>query len=162
AGQNLQASDPMQAAAEARAAGELARAGRLYTQALSREPGNVAAMTGLGDVARSQGNTDIALSHYGAALRRNPSYAPAALASADLRWATGDRAGAVELYRRLPPGSPERVARRIAEFTKASSPEPGPTATSSNTEPGVAGAGTSGPAPQLGTGDGPATTPEAS
>jgi lipoprotein NlpI len=110
--------DAMSAAAEARAAGELARAARLYSQALSQEPGNVAAMTGLGDVARSQGNTDIALSHYGAALRANPNYAPAVLACADLKWSLGDRSGAVELYRRLGDG-PSRVRDRVVEFEKA-------------------------------------------
>src|SRR5690606_787725 len=109
---DLRSTDPMADARAARAAGELARASRLYSLALSREPGNVAAMTGLGDVARSQGNTDIALSHYGAALRANPNYAPAVLSSADLKWSTGDRAGAVELYRRLS-GGPPRVGERI-------------------------------------------------
>lgn len=121
----LRSDNPMAEAAEARAAGELAKAARLYSYALSKEPGNVAAMTGLGDVARSQGNTDIALSHYGAALRANPKYTPAILSCADLKWATGDRAGAVELYKRLGPDAPSRVPQRIAEFSKTSAkPEP--------------------------------------
>lgn len=153
----VHSADPMRDAAEARAAGEIARAGRLYTLALSREPGNVAAMTGLGDVARSQGNTDIALSHYGAALRQNPNYTPAVLACADLKWATGDREGAVELYRRLGASAPERVARRLAEYekAKASSSAPpstaattgmaptAPTAASPNASPDVSAAGVS-------------------
>jgi tetratricopeptide (TPR) repeat protein len=113
-------------AAEARAAGELARAARLYSLALSKQPGNVAAMTGLGDVARSQGNSDIAMSHYGAALRANPNYGPAVLSCADLKWSTGDRAGAVELYRRLAGGAPPRVGERIAEFEKGASPKVAP------------------------------------
>jgi predicted Zn finger-like uncharacterized protein len=125
AGSELRSDNPMAEAAEARAAGELAKAARLYSFALSKEPGNVAAMTGLGDVARSQGNTDIALSHYGAALRANPNYTPAILSCADLKWATGDRAGAVELYKRLGPDAPARVPQRIAEYSKASAkPEP--------------------------------------
>lgn len=110
--------DPMADAAAARSAGELAKAARLYTYALSKEPGNVAAMTGLGDVARSQGNSDIALSHYGAALRTNPNYGPAILSCADLKWSVGDRAGAVELYRRLGAGAPARVGERVAEFER--------------------------------------------
>lgn len=127
----LHSDDPMAEAAEARAAGELARASRLYTFALSKNPGNVAAMTGLGDVARSQGNNDIALSHYGAALRTNPNFGPAVLSCADLKWSTGDRAGAVELYRRLAGGAPARVAERIAEYEnqgekKAESPAASP------------------------------------
>jgi predicted Zn finger-like uncharacterized protein len=115
--------DPMAEAAQARAAGELARAARLYSQALSQEPGNVGAMTGLGDVARSQGNTDIALSHYGAALRANPNHVPAILACADLKWSLGDRAGAVDLYRRLSDGPP-RVQERVREFEKAEAKAP--------------------------------------
>src|SRR5690606_19810776 len=129
----VHSADPMRDAAEARAAGEIARAGRLYTLALSREPGNVAAMTGLGDVARSQGNTDIALSHYGAALRQNPNYTPAVLACADLKWATGDREGAVELYRRLGASAPERVARRLAEYEKAKASSSAPPSTAATT-----------------------------
>ncbi len=115
---DVRSDNPMAEAAEARAAGELARAARLYSLALSKEPGNVAAMTGLGDVARSQGNADIAMSHYGAALRANPNYGPAVLSCADLKWSTGDRAGAVELYRRLAGGAPPRVGDRIAEYEK--------------------------------------------
>lgn len=123
---DLRSGDPMADAAEARAAGELARAARLYSLALSKQPGNVAAMTGLGDVARSQGNSDIAMSHYGAALRANPNYGPAVLSCADLKWSTGDRAGAVELYRRLAGGAPPRVGERIAEFEKGASPKVAP------------------------------------
>jgi len=74
-------------------------------------------MTGLGDIARSQGNSDIALSHYGAALRANPNHGPAVLACADLKWSLGDQAGAVELYRRLSDGPP-RVRDRVVEFEK--------------------------------------------
>lgn len=115
--------DPMADAAAARSAGELAKAARLYTYALSKEPGNVAAMTGLGDVARSQGNADIALSHYGAALRTNPNYGPAILSCADLKWSVGDRAGAVVLYRRLGAGAPARVGERVAEFEGSEAPK---------------------------------------
>lgn len=121
--EGLRSDDPMAEAADARAAGELAKAARLYTLALSKNPSNVAAMTGLGDVARSQGNSDIAMSHYGAALRANPNYGPAVLSCADLKWSNGDRAGAVELYRRLAGGAPTRVADRIAEYERGSAPK---------------------------------------
>lgn len=157
--EGLRSDDPMAEAAEARAAGELAKAARLYTLALSKNPANVAAMTGLGDVARSQGNSDIAMSHYGAALRANPNYGPAVLSCADLKWSTGDRAGAVELYRRLSGGAPSRVGDRISEFEKGSAPKaeaaPAPApqpeavpAPAPEPAPAVPGPATPGPAAQ--------------
>jgi predicted Zn finger-like uncharacterized protein len=113
------AATPVDAIAQAqlaRSAGDWQRAGRYYTLALSGSPGNVEAMTGLGDVALASGRSAVAASHYSAALRQDANYTPALRALGDLRWAAGDRAAAVELYRRLPSGygSPI-VAQRLAE-----------------------------------------------
>jgi tetratricopeptide (TPR) repeat protein len=155
-GSELWSDDPMAEAAEARASGELSRAGKLYSYALSKEPTNVAAMTGLGDVARSQGNSDIALSHYGAALRTNPNYGPAILSCADLKWSMGDRAAAVDLYRRLGAGAPHRVGDRIAEFEKGTAQtEPPQASVSPNPEPAPT------PHEPIGGAPGPASEPAA-
>lgn len=110
--------DALRAAHEAKQAGDWSRAARLYTQVLSATPSNVEAMTGLGDVAKAQGKYAVASSHYDAALRLNGNYAPALMGSADSKWAMGDRAGAVHLYRRIPSTSSysARAQARVAQF----------------------------------------------
>jgi predicted Zn finger-like uncharacterized protein len=109
--------DALTQAADARKALDWPRAARFYTLALSGSPGNVEAMTGLGDVARAEGKNAVAASHYSAALRQSGSYAPALRGLGDLQWASGDRASAVELYRRLPSGQAgSTVEQRLAEF----------------------------------------------
>jgi tetratricopeptide (TPR) repeat protein len=89
-----------QAAAAVRA-GDLARAETLYSAALASQPGNVEALSGLGDVARRRGDAARASQLYDQVLAQNPSYLPAMMASADQKWASGNRAGALLLYRRI-------------------------------------------------------------
>jgi predicted Zn finger-like uncharacterized protein len=110
--------DPLEGAREARAKGDHTTAERFYQQALQLNPGNVAALTGLGDVSRARGNTAAALSHYHAALRASAGHLPAISAIADISWANGDKAEAVKFYRRIGPGSVYsiRAQQRIAEF----------------------------------------------
>jgi hypothetical protein len=67
---------------------------------------------------------------YDQVLEQNPSYLPALVASADQKWAGGDRRGAVALYRRIvaqagaDSGYTAKAQRRIAEFEHSS--ESGP------------------------------------
>lgn len=89
-----------QAAAAARS-GDYARAETLYNAALSNQPGNVEALSGLGDIARRRGDAVRAAQLYDQVLAQNPSYLPAMIASADQKWASGNRAGALTLYHRI-------------------------------------------------------------
>ncbi len=88
-------------AASASRAGDFARAEALYNAALANQPGNVEALSGLGDVARRKGDAVRAAELYDRVLAQNPSYLPAMIASADQKWAAGNRAGALLLYRRI-------------------------------------------------------------
>jgi tetratricopeptide (TPR) repeat protein len=89
-----------QAAAAVRA-GDYSRAESLYNSALASQPGNVEALSGLGDIARRRGDSARAAQLYDQVLAQNPSYMPAMIASADQKWASGNRAGALLLYRRI-------------------------------------------------------------
>ncbi len=88
-------------AASASRAGDFARAETLYNAALANQPGNVEALSGLGDIARRKGDAVRASQLYDQVLAQNPSYLPAMIASADQKWASGNRAGALLLYRRI-------------------------------------------------------------
>jgi predicted Zn finger-like uncharacterized protein len=88
-------------AASAVRSGDLGRAETLYNAALADQPGNVEALSGLGDVARRRGDAARAAQLYDQVLAQNPSYLPAMIASADQKWASGNRAGALVLYRRV-------------------------------------------------------------
>ena len=88
-------------AASASRAGDFARAETLYNAALANQPGNVEALSGLGDIARRKGDSARAAQLYDRVLAQNPSYLPAMIASADQKWASGNRAGALLLYHRI-------------------------------------------------------------
>jgi tetratricopeptide (TPR) repeat protein len=88
-------------AASAVRSGDLSRAETLYRAALNDQPGNVEALSGLGDVARRRGDAAGAARLYNQVLAKNPSYLPAMIASADYKWASGSRAEALNLYRRI-------------------------------------------------------------
>jgi predicted Zn finger-like uncharacterized protein len=121
-------------AATAARAGDLARAETLYQAALADQPGNVEALSGLGDVARRRGDAARAAQLYDQVLAQNPSYLPAMIASADQKWAAGNRAGALLLYRRIVEqvgtGSDygARAQARINEGHNAPAAEPAPAA----------------------------------
>jgi predicted Zn finger-like uncharacterized protein len=112
-----------QAAAAVRS-GDLGRAEQLFNAALGSQPGNVEALSGLGDVARRRGDSVRAAELYDRVLAQNPSYLPAMVASADLKWASGNRQAALSLYRRVVdqvgPGS-DYGARARARIDEASS-----------------------------------------
>jgi tetratricopeptide (TPR) repeat protein len=132
--------DPLEGARQARAKGDVALAERYYQEALQLNPGNVAALTGLGDVARGRSNPLAAISHYHAALRSNPQHLPAISGVADVNWANGDRAEAVRYYRRIGAGNAYsiRAQQRIAEFeARGSASPPKPDAPPEDPAPGV-------------------------
>lgn len=121
--------DPLEGARQARAKGDFGLAERYYQEALQKDPANVAALTGLGDVSRGRGNSAAAISHYQAALRVNPQHLPAISGVADVNWANGDRAEAVRYYKRIGDGNSFsiRAQQRIAEFEGSNSqPAPAP------------------------------------
>jgi tetratricopeptide (TPR) repeat protein len=115
-----------QAAAASRS-GDYIRAETLYNAALASQPGNVEALSGLGDVARRRGDSSRAAQLYDRVLAQNPSYLPAMIASADQKWAAGNRAGALVLYRRVVDqvgSSSEYGGRAQARINEAASAEP--------------------------------------
>src|SRR5262249_6569541 len=91
-----------------------------------------------------------ATGYYDNVLRLNPTYLPALIAAADLKWANADRVGALFLYKRIvntsDPGTPyaQRAAQRIAEAQAGGSAAapPAPAETPHET------AGASKPAPE--------------
>lgn len=115
-------------AASAVRSGDYARAETLYNSALANQPGNVEALSGLGDLARRRGDAARASQLYDQVLAQNPSYLPAMIASADQKWASGNRAGALLLYHRIidqvGTGSEygARAQARINEAGSASAP----------------------------------------
>ncbi|HEY6077423.1 MAG TPA: tetratricopeptide repeat protein, partial [Polyangiaceae bacterium] len=104
--------------------GDWGRAEDLYEAALANQPGNVEALSGLGDVARRRGDSARAAQLYDQVLAQNPSYLPAMLASADIKWNAGNRPAALLLYRRVVdqvgPGS-DYGARARARLSEAES-----------------------------------------
>jgi predicted Zn-dependent protease len=107
----------------------------LYRAVLAKHPNNTEALSGLGDLAAKRNDSKGAAAMYDKVLEHNPSYLPALVASADQKWAGGDRRGAVELYRRIvsQAGSDSsytaKALKRIAEFEQpahggASTPKP--------------------------------------
>jgi len=109
-------------AASAARSGDLGRAETLYRAALSDQPGNVEALSGLGDVARKRGDAAQAAQFYDQVLAQNPSYLPAMIASADQKWNSGNRAAALVLYRRIIDqvgGGSEYGARAQARLNEA-------------------------------------------
>jgi predicted Zn finger-like uncharacterized protein len=117
-------------AAVAVRSGDLGRAEELFSSALANQPGNVEALSGLGDVARRRGDSGRASELYDRVLSQNPSYLPAMIASADLKWSAGSRAAAIALYKRVVdqvgPGSDYgvRARARIDEANSAALNQP--------------------------------------
>jgi len=84
-------------------------AGRLFRQALMAQPGNTAALYGLGRVAEDSGDDDTAISMWRAVLRLDPEFGPAALSLSQLYFRRQDTDRALKAARqatRLMPGDP--------------------------------------------------------
>jgi tetratricopeptide (TPR) repeat protein len=146
-------------AATAARAGDLGRAEMLYNAALADQPGNVEALSGLGDVARRRGDAVRSAQLYDQVLTQNPSYLPAMIASADQKWASGNRAGALLLYRRIVDqvgtGSDfgARAQARITEAASAPAPSAEPAATPAAPAPSAAAPERAKDAPHIDTTD---------
>jgi predicted Zn finger-like uncharacterized protein len=109
---------------EAYAQGDLDSAESLYRQALQRTPGNIGALSGLGDIARQRNQNATAAAYYDQILKQDRNHVPTLMSRGDMYWESGNRILAVALYRRavgqLGTGDPqvERAARRIEEFER--------------------------------------------
>lgn len=100
--------------------GELTKAEDAFKRAISKNPYDSEALSGLGDLARVRGQNDKAREIYAQVLSVNPSYLPALLSLGDLAWATGDRTEAVKNYEYIVSHYPEsaypaRVKQRAGE-----------------------------------------------
>jgi predicted Zn finger-like uncharacterized protein len=120
-------SDPrilLQRGAAARRAGKGEQAEQYFHMALSKSPGNVEALTALGEMAQQRGDQATAQRHFEAALAANPHYLPALVGLADIKWSQGERGQAAELYQRVldrtgtSTAYGARAAARLAEMGK--------------------------------------------
>lgn len=90
---------------KALARGDLSAAEALFGAVLDRRGEDTEALAGLAAVAELRRDPKRAARLYERVLAINPSYVPALLALADQKWAAGDRAGAIPLYRRVLDGA---------------------------------------------------------
>jgi predicted Zn finger-like uncharacterized protein len=124
--------------------GDLSHAEQLYDSVLSEQPNNTEALSGLGDVAKQRRDPATAARMYDRVLAQNPSYLPAILASADQKWDSGDKKGALVLYRQLleqaGPNSQygAHAAARIAQGEGSSGASPAPAETAHPQKPAAA------------------------
>ena len=111
-------------AAEAHKSGDLDMAEGLYNAALARSPGNMTALSGLGDIARQRHNNATAAAYYDQILKQDRNHVPTLMSRGDMYWESGNKILAVALYRRAlgqvgqndPIG--QRALRRIEEFDR--------------------------------------------
>jgi predicted Zn finger-like uncharacterized protein len=124
-------SDPrilLQRGAAARRAGKTEQAEQYFHMALSKSPGNVEALTALGEMALQRGDQVTAQRHFESALSANPHYLPALVGLADIKWSQGDRGQAAELYQRVldrtgtSTAYGARAAARLSEMGKGPAP----------------------------------------
>jgi predicted Zn finger-like uncharacterized protein len=121
----------LEKAGQARAAGNLDRAERLYKKALEKSPGNLDALAGMADVKRERGDVAGATKAYEDMIAKNPNYAPALAGLADVRWAANNRAAAAQLYRRVVASAPDspyaaHARQRLSEMGAGAAPPPPP------------------------------------
>jgi hypothetical protein len=97
---------------------DLGGAEKWFRLALERDPFNVEANTGLGDIARRQNDLPRARDGYQRAVDRSPTYIPALLALADVRWDLGEsklaRAHYIAVVERLGDRAPRRATERAS------------------------------------------------
>lgn len=111
-------SDLLDRAAKARHAGDLAKARALYDRVLEMHPGDVEASSGLGELARMNGDLPGAKRHFQAALQAAPSFSPALLGLGDTLWELGEKHEASQVYARLV-GARADVPERARERSQA-------------------------------------------
>jgi predicted Zn finger-like uncharacterized protein len=111
-------------AAEAHEQGDLDTAEGLYQAVLQRSPGNIPALSGLGDISRQRHANATAAAYYDQILKQDRNHVPTLMARGDMYWEAGNRILAVALYRRalgqVGSGDPvgQRALRRIEEFDR--------------------------------------------
>ncbi len=148
--------------------GDLDGAEKLYQSVLSRSSKNIAALSGLGDIARQRHQSATAAAFYDQILKQNRNHVPTLMSRADLYWAAGNRILAVALYRRalaqVDHSDPtwQRAMTRIEEYeregaapTTESSSEPAPSEAAPEPTPDVTE-----PPPESPTPAEPAPSPE--
>jgi tetratricopeptide (TPR) repeat protein len=129
--------------------GDKEKARQIFEGLVAKNPNDSEALTGLGDVARANGDIAGAVSYYKRALSVNPSYLHALLALADTYYASGNRAEAVRLYHDIMDRFPEQAypayVKQRAEggaappaTTSAAPPASAPPATSAAPPPAPA------------------------
>jgi tetratricopeptide (TPR) repeat protein len=91
----------LQLAVAAVRSGDLERAERIYQGILATDPKDSQALTGLGDVLRSDNDPWGAIEAYQKAIAVNPSYVPALIGLADTQWARGDHDKAAKTYAKI-------------------------------------------------------------
>jgi predicted Zn finger-like uncharacterized protein len=101
---------------------QLTKAHKLLRSVLAQRPNDTEAITAMADLLRRRGSTTESRDLYDKALALNANYLPAISGAADLRWQSGDRAGAAALYRRViervgeTPGYGQVAAARLREL----------------------------------------------
>jgi tetratricopeptide (TPR) repeat protein len=114
---------------EALAGGDVSKAETMFNGALAQNPGDIDAMYGLGQIARSRGNHAGAMSYFQQVLDHSPGFSPARLALADEQWTSGNQAGAIVNYKiyleSVPTGSgADRARSRIGNVEGTTTPTP--------------------------------------
>ncbi|HWO08489.1 MAG TPA: tetratricopeptide repeat protein, partial [Polyangiaceae bacterium] len=143
---------------EAFAQGDLDSAESLYRSSLQRSPGNVAALSGLGDIARQRQQNATAGAYYDQILKQDRNHLPTLMSRGDMYWESGNRILAVALYRRAitQVGSDDprvqRAWQRIEEFEREvgavpKASEPAPSTAPAPSEPSPSEPAPSEPAP---------------
>jgi predicted Zn finger-like uncharacterized protein len=147
-------------ATEAERQGDWDTAEGYYQAVLQRSPGNIPALSGLGDIARLRHANATAAAYYDQVLKQDRTHVPTLMSRGDMYWEAGNRILAVALYRRalgqVGSGDPvgQRALRRIEEFdrdvqaadskanespapivTEPPSPEPSPSSPSPSSPP---------------------------
>jgi predicted Zn finger-like uncharacterized protein len=111
-------------ATEAERQGDWDTAEGYYQAVLQRSPGNIPALSGLGDIARLRHANATAAAYYDQILKQDRTHVPTLMSRGDMYWEAGNRILAVALYRRalgqVGSGDPvgQRALRRIEEFDR--------------------------------------------
>jgi predicted Zn finger-like uncharacterized protein len=153
-------------ATEAERQGDWDTAEGHYQAVLQRSPGNIPALSGLGDIARLRHANATAAAYYDQILKQDRTHVPTLMSRGDMYWEAGNRILAVALYRRAlgqvgsadPIG--QRALRRIEEFDRdvqAADSKASEGSTPIVTEPPAGD-----PSPSPPSGDAPADKPEGS
>ena len=121
----------LQQADTARQHGDLDKAKTLYGKALELNPSDSEALAGLGQVAHAQHDMANAQTYYRRAMAANGTYLPAMVGLADVLWDSGDKPGAVKIYKdvedRFPEAAYASYVKQRAEGGGGGGATPAPT-----------------------------------